>query len=72
MIISPWHRYEHLKIYYPDEVLSEIIFGFNVSTEKIVDIINLIKTSYSNFEEIKFYKAIPNRNDFKIKFVEIR
>lgn len=35
VIISPWHRYEDLKIYYPDEVLSEIIFGYECSEEDI-------------------------------------
>lgn len=46
MIISPRHRYEHLKIYYPDEVLSEIIFGFNVSDDIIKDVINLVSEYY--------------------------
>lgn len=71
MIISPWHRYEHLKIYYPDEVLSEIIFGFNVAADKINEIINLVKENYSNYDEIKFYKTIPDRNKFKIEIVEL-
>jgi len=71
IIISPWHRYEHLKIYYPDEVLSEIIFGFNVATDKINEIINLVKENYSNYEEIKFYKTVPDRNKFKIEIVEL-
>lgn len=71
IIISPWHRYENLKIYYPDEVLSEIIFGFNVATDKINEIINLVKENYSNYEEIKFYKTVPDRNKFKIEIVEL-
>lgn len=71
MIISPRHRYEHLKIYYPDEVLSEIIFGFNVDTDKMNKIINLVKENYSNYAAIKFYKTIPDRNKFKIEIVEL-
>lgn len=35
VIISPWHRYKDLKIYYPDNVLSEIIFGYENSNEDI-------------------------------------
>lgn len=72
IIISPWHRYKHLKIYYPDEVLSEIIFGSNVSTEKIREIVTLVKEVYSNFQEIKFYITVPNRNKFKIELDEIK
>ncbi len=71
MIISPWHIYGHLKIYYPDDVLSEIIFGFNVDSGKLANIIDIVKSSYSNFEEIKFYRAIPNRNKFRIELMEI-
>lgn len=71
MIISPWHRYEHLKIYYPDEILAEIIFGFNVDTDKMNKIINLVKENYSNYDSIKFYKTIPDRNKFKIEIVEL-
>lgn len=36
VIISPWHRYEDLKIYYPDEVLLEIIFGYMVLEDDII------------------------------------
>lgn len=71
MIISPWHRYEHLKIYYPDEVLSEIIFGFNVSDKKINEIITLIKENYSNFNTIKFFRTVPDRNKFNLQIREI-
>ncbi len=71
MIISPWHRYEHLKIYYPDEILAEIIFGFNVDTDKINEIINLVKENYFNYDGIKFYKTVPDRNKFKIEIVEL-
>lgn len=71
MIISPRHRYEHLKIYYPDEVLSEIIFGFNVSDDIIKDVKNLVSNNYSNRKSIKFLKVIPNRNQFKLNIIQI-
>lgn len=67
VIISPWHRYDDLKIYYPDEVLSEIIFGYRTSEVDIKKVIELIKKNYKNFENIKYYKAVPNRNKFKIE-----
>lgn len=67
VIISPWHRYEDLKIYYPDDVLSEIIFGYESSEEDIKRVIELIKENYENYSEIQFYKAIPNRNKYIIE-----
>lgn len=72
VIISPWHRYEDLKIYYPDEVLSEIIFGYMVLEDDIIKIRDLIKTYYKNYENIKYYKAIPNRNKFIIEKKQLK
>ncbi len=72
VIISPWHRYEDLKIYYPDEVLSEIIFGYMVLENDIIKIRELIKTYYKNYENIKYYKAIPNRNKFIIEKKQLK
>ena len=71
VIISPWHRYDDLKIYYPDEVLSEIIFGYRTSEGDIKKIIELIKDNYKNFENIKYYRAVPNRNKFTIELKEL-
>lgn len=67
VIVSPWHMIDDLKIYYPDEVLSEIIFGYRTSDEDIKKIVTLIKESYIDFDRIQFFKAIPNRNKFKIE-----
>ena len=67
VIISPWHRYEDLKIYYPDEVLSEIIFGYECSDEDIKKVIETIRENYANYSKIKFYKATPNRNKYIIE-----
>lgn len=71
VIISPWHRYDDLKIYYPDEVLSEIIFGYRTPDEDIKKVIELIKNNYSNFNSIKYYRAVPNRNKFTIELKEL-
>lgn len=67
VIISPWHRYEDLKIYYPDDVLSEIIFGYECSEVDIKAVIEIIKENYENYSKIKFYKATPNRNKYIIE-----
>ena len=67
VVIAPEYRYGDLKIYYPDEVLSEIIFGCRTPDEDIKQVANLINENYKNFDEIKFYKAIPNRNKFEIE-----
>ena len=67
VIVSPWHMIDELKIYYPDEVLSEIIFWYRTSEENINKIVKLIQENYKNSGEIQFYKAIPNRNKFEIE-----
>lgn len=71
VIISPWHRYDDLKIYYPDEVLSEIIFGYRTSNEDVQRVITLIKENYSNYQEIQLYKAIPNRNKKNLELKQL-
>lgn len=71
VIISPWHTIEELKIYYPDEVLSEIIFGYRTSDEDIKNVIGLINNNYSNFDSINYYRAVPNRNKFTIELKEL-
>lgn len=72
VIISPEYRYDDLKIYYPDEVLSEIIFGYRTSENNIKLITEIIKNNYTNFEKIKYYRAIPNRNKFTIELEELK
>lgn len=71
VIVSPWHMIDELKIYYPDEVLSEIIFGYRTSDEDIKKVIELIIKNYKNFEYIKYYRAIPNRNKFTIELKDL-
>ena len=71
VIISPWHMIDELKIYYPDEVLSEIIFGYRTSDEDIKKVIELIIKNYKNFEYIRYYRAVPNRNKFTIELKEL-
>jgi len=71
VIISPWHRYDDLKIYYPYEVLSEIIFGYRTSDEDVQRVITLIKENYRNYQEIQFYKAIPNRNKMNLELKQL-
>ena len=67
VIISPEHRYKDLKIYYPDDVLSEITFGYETSDEDIKKVIEIVRENYENYSEINFYKAVPNRNKFIIE-----
>lgn len=67
VIISPWHRYKDLKIYDPDNVLSEIIFGYENSNEDIKKVVDIVKENYENYSDIKFYEAIPNRNKYIIE-----
>lgn len=67
VIISPWHRYEDLKIYYHDEVLSEMIFGYEYSDEDIKKVFGTIRENYANYSKIKFYKTTPNRNKYIIE-----
>ncbi len=71
VIISPKHRYDDLKIYYPDEVLSEIIFGYKTPEEDIQKVINLIKYNYTNNDIIHYYRAIPNRNKMQLELKEL-
>ncbi len=71
VIVSPWHTIDELKIYYPDEVLSEIIFGYRSSDEDIKKVIELIIKNYKNFEYIKYYTAVPNRNRFTIELRDL-
>ena len=52
VIIYPWHRYEDLKIYYHDEVLSEMIFGYECSDEDIKKVIETIRENYANYSKI--------------------
>lgn len=71
VIVSQWHTIDELKIYYPDEVLSEIIFGYRTSDEDIKKVFELIIKNYKNFEYIKYYRAVPNRNKFTIELKEL-
>ena len=71
VIVSPWHIINELKIYYPDEVLSEIIFGYRTSEDDIKRVFEIIKNNYKNFENIIFYKAIPNRDKFTIELKKL-
>ena len=71
VIVSPWHMIDDLKIYYPDEALAEIIFGYRTKDDDIRHIIELIEENYKNTEEIRFYKAIPNRNKISLEFKEV-
>jgi len=71
VIISPKHRYKDLKIYYPDEVLSEIIFGYKTPEEDIQKVINLIKYNYTISSIIHYYRAIPNRNKMQLELKEL-
>ena len=41
--------------------------GYETSEEDIKRVIELIKEKYENYSEIKFYKAIPNRNKYIIE-----
>ena len=72
VIISPWHRYEDLKIYYPDEVLSEIIFGYRTSNEDVIQVLDAIRNNYRKYKDIKYFRAVPNRNKFTIELKQIK
>ena len=71
VIISPEHMMRELKIYYPDEVLSEVIFGYRTKENDIKRIKEIIEKKYSNSKDIKFYRVVPNRNRFTIEFKEL-
>lgn len=43
------------RVYYKDDTLDSITFGYNVDKDKILEIKDLIKANYSNFKDIKFY-----------------
>ena len=43
-----------------------------VLEDDIIIIRDLIKTYYKNYENIKYYKAIPNRNKFIIEKKQLK
>ncbi len=51
---------KNCKLYYCDDVLDSITFGFNASEKEIEDIKNIVKSSYMNASDVRFYKVVPN------------
>lgn len=58
------------KIYYPDETLSSITFGFNLSEKDRKKIYKLVTKKYSN--SVRFEIAEPDYTTRKIKFTPYR
>ena len=56
------------KIYYPDETLSSITFGYKLDNNKKKEIYNLVTSVYSS--SIKFEIAEPDYSTRKIKFTK--
>lgn len=59
------------KIFYGDNTLCEIIFGYNCSEEKRTKIMEVVKNIYQN-NSVKFYEIKPNLNTFSLEKEEIQ
>ena len=48
------------RLFYEDEVLDSITFGYNVNEVDINKIKTIVKEKYKNADKIKFYKIVPD------------
>lgn len=64
---NPDYKIDDSKIFYTDDVLDSITFGFNVSQNQIDTIKDLIEKNYSNFENIKFYILRKTSNEALVR-----
>lgn len=58
-------------VYYPDDTLASITFGYRCDINKKEKIIRTIKRNYPNFSNIIFYDAKPDYVTAKIERVKI-
>ena len=58
------------KIYYGENTLCEIIFGYNCSKDKREKIKSIVKKIYKE-DTVKFYEVHPDLNSFSLKKSEI-
>lgn len=56
------------KLYYPDETLASVTFGYNLDDDKRNEIYSMVKSNYSNFNSIRFEIAEPDYSTRQIKF----
>lgn len=56
------------KLYYPDETLSSVTFGYTLDDNKRKEIYYMVKSNYSNFNSIRFEIAEPDYTTRQIKF----
>lgn len=48
------------RLYYCDEVLDSISFGFNTSENDITSIKDIVRSNFKNADNIKFFKVVPD------------
>lgn len=54
-------------VYYPDTLLKEVLFGYQITSENKAEIIKIIKKNYANFNEIDFFDVIPNLQTYQLE-----
>lgn len=54
------------KLYYEDEVLDSITFGYNASENAIDNVMKIVRAYYNNSHKIRFYKIIIDNFDKKL------
>lgn len=54
-------------VYYPDTLLKEVLFGYQISSENKAEIIEIIKENYANFNEIDFFNVGPNLQTYQLE-----
>lgn len=58
------------KIYYGENTLCEILFGYNISADKKKQIIEIVSKSYSK-SSVEFFDVKPDLNTFSLKKIKI-
>lgn len=56
------------KLYYPDDTLASVTFGYNLGDNQRKEIYSMLKSNYSNFNFIRFEIAEPDYSTRQIKF----
>lgn len=54
------------KIEYPENILKEVMFGYNMKKSKMKKIYETIRKNYSNISEISFYIVKPDFTNYKL------
>ncbi len=64
---NPFHpNVFNQKVYYGEDTLSEIIFGYRINSEKRNKIIDIVSKNYK-CDSVKFYEVKPDLNTFSLK-----